>query len=72
MKFVSSPIESRGITPEQQVSILDKRLGKGVGAKRERARLAVKIVQLAEQKAIEEAKKLERKSRKMAGKTPPK
>lgn len=29
-----------GRTPEQQLAELDKRLGKGVGAKRERARLA--------------------------------
>ena len=30
-------------TPQQQLEILDKKLGKGVGAKRERARLAAQI-----------------------------
>tara|TARA_B100000131_G_scaffold96317_1_gene93380 strand:+ start:263 stop:454 length:192 start_codon:yes stop_codon:yes gene_type:complete len=31
------------ITPQQQLAILDSRLGKGVGATRERARLAREI-----------------------------
>ena len=31
------------LTPEQQLAKLDQRLGKGAGAKKERARLAKKI-----------------------------
>ena len=29
-----------GLTPEQQVAALDRRLGKGLGAKKQRARIA--------------------------------
>ena len=31
------------LTPEQQIADLDKRLGKGIGAKKQRARIQYKI-----------------------------
>jgi hypothetical protein len=35
--------EQRNVTPQQQLARLDFRLGQGVGAKRERARLASRL-----------------------------
>ena len=32
------------LTPEQQIADLDRRLGKGIGAKKQRARIQYKIV----------------------------
>lgn len=42
--------ERRGRTPEQQLAVLDERLGPGVGAERERARLTALIDNAANQK----------------------
>jgi len=59
-KFVSSTIESRGISPSKQLGILDSRLGVGVGATKERARLhALLTASLEEKESRKEKKKKE-------------